>query len=127
MVIEDWLSNIFRNFFYCDVPTVQTFNITQLPIPRPCISQELCFNECVPNLDYETPEIDAMETLYDISLCATDKRPLWSGTMQMVHDGPNPGPSSVKFLPMINLDPGNLDCIYSTSVSMQLGIKSLQS
>ena len=66
------------------------FNITQLPIPRPCISQELCFNEHVPNLDYETPEIDAMETLYAISLCVTDKRPLWSGTMQMVHDGPKP-------------------------------------
>ena len=26
----------------------------------------------------------------------------------------NPGPSSVKFLPMIILDPGNLNCIYST-------------
>ena len=89
-------------------------NIVEAPTPRPCIGPQLIFKEVVPSIDYATPEIDAMEALYDMSLCFANKRPSWSGTMQMVHEGPHPGPSTVLFLPMINLDPTNVDCIYST-------------
>ena len=38
----------------------------------------------------------------------TSPRPAWSGMMQMVHTGDHPGQSSVLFLPMIDLDPGNI-------------------
>lgn len=41
-------------------------------------------------------------------------RPGWSGTMQRVCDGQYPGKSSVLFLPMIDLDPTDMTCIYST-------------
>ena len=33
---------------------------------------------------------------------------------QMLHDGPHPGKSSIEFLPMIDLDPCDSTCIYST-------------
>ena len=41
-------------------------------------------------------------------------RPAWSGMMQMVHTGDHPGQSSVLFLPMIDLDHGNMACVHST-------------
>ena len=34
--------------------------------------------------------------------------------MQLVHHGEYPGHSSIKFLPMIDMDPTNASCIYST-------------
>ena len=43
-------------------------------------------------------------------------RPAWSGMMQHVSDGSYPGKSSVAFLPMIDLDPSDMTCIYSTLV-----------
>ncbi|KAK3747020.1 hypothetical protein QZH41_001487 [Actinostola sp. cb2023] len=41
-------------------------------------------------------------------------RPAWAGMMQMVHTSEYPGKSSVIFLPMIDMDPSNMSCIYST-------------
>ncbi|KAK6186089.1 hypothetical protein SNE40_008194 [Patella caerulea] len=40
--------------------------------------------------------------------------PVWSGFMQTVQSGSFPGQSSINFLPMIDLNPGDLSCIYST-------------
>ena len=34
--------------------------------------------------------------------------------MQLVHHGSHPGKSSVLFLPMINMNPSDITCIYST-------------
>ena len=34
--------------------------------------------------------------------------------MQFVHKGDHPGESSIRFLPTIDMDPGNTTCIYST-------------
>jgi hypothetical protein len=34
--------------------------------------------------------------------------------MQMVHNGDNPGKASVMFLPMIDLDPNDMTCVYPT-------------
>eukprot|EP00116_Pleurobrachia_bachei_P000877 sb/3461139/ len=39
---------------------------------------------------------------------------LWCGTMQGITKGPHPGVSAVKFLPIINLDPNDDTCVYST-------------
>ena len=40
--------------------------------------------------------------------------PVWSGHMQMLQQGEYPGKSSVTFFPMIDIDPTNMTCIYST-------------
>ena len=56
----------------------------------------------------------AMDSLWKISLVLSVDRPLWSGFMQMVHQGDHPQPSSVMFLPIIDLDPNDPTCIYST-------------
>ena len=40
--------------------------------------------------------------------------PNWSGLMQTISKGSHPGKSSVTFLPMIDMDPTNMSCIYST-------------
>ena len=41
-------------------------------------------------------------------------RPAWSGTMQKICEGDYPGRASIMFLPMIDLDPSDKTCIYST-------------
>ena len=41
-------------------------------------------------------------------------RPMWSRMMQAVNNGEHPGKSSITFLPMIDLDPGDMSYIYST-------------
>jgi len=41
-------------------------------------------------------------------------KPNWSGLMQTIRKGSHPGKSSVAFLPMIDMDPTNMSCIYST-------------
>jgi len=43
-------------------------------------------------------------------------QPAWSGTMQAICCGQYPGKSSVMFLPMIDLDPTDMTCIYSTLI-----------
>jgi hypothetical protein len=45
---------------------------------------------------------------------AGSPRPSWPGTMQLIFKGNHPARASVQFLPMIDIDPGNLTCIYST-------------
>ncbi|XP_053398129.1 uncharacterized protein LOC123551553 [Mercenaria mercenaria] len=40
--------------------------------------------------------------------------PEWSGFMQMVRQGEYPGKSSVVFLPMTDMSPGDMSCIYTT-------------
>ena len=43
-------------------------------------------------------------------------RPGWSGMMQMVCGGCYPGQSTIMFLPMTDLEPSDMTCIYSTLV-----------
>jgi len=47
--------------------------------------------------------------------------------MQAVSDGIYPGQSAITFLPMIDMDPGNMSCVYSTlqfvsSLAMQYNV-----
>lgn len=55
----------------------------------------------------------ALETLYRIR---SIRSPVigWSGFMQSFQDGEYPGKSSVCFLPMIDMNPSDMSCIYST-------------
>jgi hypothetical protein len=54
------------------------------------------------------------DMLWDVSWSLKSHRPSYLGTMQMVHRGDHPGESSVMFLPMIDMNPGDLTCIHST-------------
>lgn len=55
------------------------------------------------------------DRLWKLSLVlGKGSRPAWSGMMKMLNSGDHPGQSSVIFLPMIDMDPGDLTCIYST-------------
>ncbi|CAC5413385.1 unnamed protein product [Mytilus coruscus] len=55
-----------------------------------------------------------LETLLKISWPLHSPRVGWSGFMQTVQEGPYPGESSIHFLPMIDLNPSDLSCIFST-------------
>jgi len=58
--------------------------------------------------------VSKADILWYISRPLRSPCPAWSGTMQMIHKGDFPGQSSILFLPMIDLNPGDLSCIYST-------------
>ncbi|WAR13570.1 hypothetical protein MAR_027750 [Mya arenaria] len=55
-----------------------------------------------------------LEQLVDISRPLKTQCPSWSGFMQTTQTGRHPGKSTVLFLPMIDLNPSDLTCIYST-------------
>ena len=55
-----------------------------------------------------------VDTLWKASVLFQNPRPAWSGTMQFVHHGEYPGKSSVTFLPMIDMNPSDATCVYST-------------
>ena len=55
-----------------------------------------------------------VDFLWKISWPLKSPRPLWSGMIQAVNNGEHPGKSSITFLPMIDMDPGDMSCIYST-------------
>ena len=55
-----------------------------------------------------------IDLLWEMSFVVRPKRPSWSGMMQSIHQGSYPGKSSVQFLPMIDLDPTDMSCIFST-------------
>ena len=55
-----------------------------------------------------------IDTLWKVATLFKSPKPLWSGLMQSVHHGSHPGKSSVMFLPMIDMDPTDVSCIYST-------------
>ena len=58
--------------------------------------------------------VTRVDLLWDISLSIKSRIPAWTGMMQIVHDGEHPGKSSVLFLPMLDIDPGDTTCIFST-------------
>lgn len=74
-----------------------------------------------PHLVYH--ELKAMEVsdptahidiLWEMSFCIHPNRPAWSGLMQTVHKGEYPGQSAIHFLPMIDMNPTDVNCVYST-------------
>lgn len=72
----------------------------------------LCFQK-LRNPNTKDPSAD-VDLLWESSLLLNIQRPQWSGLMQLVHKGDTPGASSIMFLPMIDMDPNDLSCIYST-------------
>eukprot|EP00794_Sanderia_malayensis_P014576 gene14576-16078_t len=57
-----------------------------------------------------------LDFLWKIFWLLKQDRPAYSGFMQLCQDGKQPGKSDVIFLPMKDLDPSNMSCVYSTLV-----------
>ena len=55
-----------------------------------------------------------LDVLWKTSITFGSPRPAWSGMMQFVHLGDHPGKASVMFLPIIDMNPSDSTCIYST-------------
>ncbi len=55
-----------------------------------------------------------IDILWKTSIIFGSPRPAWSGMMQFVHQGDHPGKASVMFLPIIDMNPSDSTCIYST-------------
>ena len=55
-----------------------------------------------------------LDLLWKSSIMLESPRPAWSGMMQLVHSGRHPGTSSVMFLPLIDMNPSDTTCVYST-------------
>jgi hypothetical protein len=88
------------------------------------------------NIHHFTPEGDGMATLkfenfkvisdkdrlmdidllWKVSFYVRPQRPGWSGMMQLITHGEHPGQASTMFLPMIDLNPSDLNCVYSTLI-----------
>ena len=54
-----------------------------------------------------------LDILWKCSIMFKSPRPAWSGMMQLVQQGKHPGKSSVMFLPMIDMNPSNITCVYT--------------
>ena len=67
----------------------------------------------LPKVDVEDATSN-VDLLWKTSLLLRSPRLCWSGVMQHVQHGMHPEPSTIKFLPMIDMDPSDLTCIYST-------------
>ena len=55
-----------------------------------------------------------IDLLWKLSFYVRPQRPGWSGMMQLISHGEHPGQASTMFLPMIDLNPSDLSCVYST-------------
>ena len=112
------------------VPRIKVSSIDIVEVGRINIKHFTSQHTGKPPMTYK--ELQAMEVtdptasvdlLWDVSLSLQSSRPAWSGMMQSVHRGSYPGKSTVLFLPMIDMDPSNMTCVYSTLsyVSEQAG------
>ncbi|XP_053404320.1 uncharacterized protein LOC128558588 [Mercenaria mercenaria] len=66
------------------------------------------------DIDCEDPIPGNFEFLVKITRPLRPMTPSWSGIMQTVQKGEHPGESKVHFLPMIDMNPSDMSCIYST-------------
>jgi hypothetical protein len=57
----------------------------------------------------------SVDILWEVSFCFKQPVPNWQGMMHVIHKGnPHSGKSSIQFLPMIDMSPGDKTCILST-------------
>ena len=115
-------------------------NATRLkPIPREKIESgtDITSNSRIPILQYQPPDESGLSSIklkpiiqlnmanvlpegiiYDSILHALHFHPMlqpsWSGYMSKVCTGTYPGQSSVSLLPIIDLNPNDMSCVYST-------------
>ena len=98
------------NVTAADIAAVGRINIEHFKASHTV--QQLMYQPMV-NLRTRDPTIN-IDVLWKTSLLLQSPRPSWSGMMQMVNKGEYPGQSSVSFLPMIDMNPSDPSCVYST-------------
>ena len=92
-----------------DVSSRAKVDITNFGVSN-AIKPRICFATL--QIPVICPHVDI---LWQVSTRFENHIPSWSGTMHLVHSAePYPGQSSVYFLPMIDLKPGDPTCIMST-------------
>ena len=96
-----------------DILAVRRVNINHMPGPCTGLTK-LKYHELIIE-EYHDKDSDALDTLWNMSLYLHSPHPAWFGMMQTVHMGPHPGAAFMLFLPMIDMDPGNLNCIFFNS------------
>lgn len=103
-------------------------------IPRKTVKVEDITNVGKVNIEHHMSKFDGLQSTYYKGLKAFEQedptsncdllwrilqslrpsRPNWSGMMQQAHKGDHPGKSSFLFLPMIDMNPSDMTCVYST-------------
>ena len=63
---------------------------------------------------YVIPKDTSLDLMWHAARFLRNPIPSWSGYMSKVSSGDYPGKSHTQLLPIIDLDPNNLSCIYST-------------
>ena len=53
-----------------------------------------------------------LDILWKTSVLFGSPKPAWSGTMQFVHNGEHPAKGSIMFLPMIDMNPSDMICVF---------------
>ena len=78
-------------------------------------------SDVLQSIKYETvakfdvrDDTDMIDLLWKVSWPLRNPQPAWSGMMHMVYHGEHPGQASTIFLPMIDMNPSDTTCIYST-------------
>ena len=97
------------------VTALQTSTLGQIPVHFSSSSKtDICFKyEELQHFKFEviTRKLDL---LWKVSWPLRTPRIGWSGLMQTVSEGSYPGQSTITFLPMIDMQPTNMSCIYSS-------------
>ncbi len=93
-----------------DIAAVGRINIKYF---KPSTSEEPLVYQPIMNFGVQDTTLN-LDVLWKTSLLLRNPRPSWSGMMQMVNNGPHPGQSSTMFLPMIDMNPNDISCVYST-------------
>ena len=99
-----------RNVTAEDIKCAARIQIRQLPGPCFGLSHKV-FPSLKPS---QVMQVDGPQLLWSLSSLLEKDRPSWSGFMQAVHVGQHSGVASFHYLPIIDMDPTDRNCIYST-------------
>lgn len=78
---------------------------------QPSNNKPLTYGELTNRTEDHTVKADVLWKTYFLLCCW---RPAWSGMMQGLHDAEYPGGSAVMFMPLIDMNPNDLSCVYTT-------------
>ena len=77
------------------------------------------------HVDKNTSRSRNIDLIWHMGYFFKKQQPHWSGFMQKYVKGQHPGKSTVNFLPVINLNPSDESCIYSTLLFIEKQAKDL--
>ena len=75
---------------------------------------ESMFFQKLSSIDDVEDQLEELNFLIKLARPLKPELPGWSGTMQLVQTGNFPGKSRVVFMPMLDLNPSDMSCIFST-------------